>query len=333
MGPADTESLPVGEAPEGKGRAAVSAGKSGQGDPSARPGRGPRPADEAREALRRAVASAEGAVRGGASSPGGRAPRPSDAAREALHRARRARRGSSAGEAGAASRPELAPPVGEASSGDAEEAPTAARPPAGEGRVRTESATRGGEDAAAPDSAGQASDGHDASRPGDIAREALRAAREERARALAREQVDAAKRPRREPAPRVPRTTRGDRAADRRAREIRETLADAFRMPDMEDPAPGVEGRAGSADAPTHGPAGEPPDPRASDEPASAPETTRLPTGDRGAAPDTVAHSHGPASAADHQAPEPTPGHPRVPAAAPRGRGEPPARPATATPP
>ncbi|MEV7411587.1 SWIM zinc finger family protein [Streptomyces althioticus] len=289
------------------------------------------------------MASAEGAVQGGASSPGGRAPRPSDAAREALHRARRARRGASAGEAGAASRPELAPSVGEASSRDtedetasaaAEEAPTAARAPAREGRIRTESVTRGGEYAAAPDSADQAPDGHDASRPGDIAREALRAAREERARALAREQVAAAKRPRREPAPRVPRTTRGDRAADRRAREIRETLADAFRMPDMEDPAPGVEGRAGSADAPTHGPAGEPPDTRASDDPASAPETPRLPTGDRGAAPDTAAHSHGPASAPDHQAPEPTRDYPRPPAAAaPRDRGESPARPATATPP
>ncbi|MEU0913205.1 SWIM zinc finger family protein [Streptomyces althioticus] len=329
------------------GRAAVSAGKSGLGDPSARPGQESRPSDEAREALRRAVASAEGAVQGGASSPGGRAPRPSDAAREALHRARRARRGASDGEAGAASRPELAPSVGEASSRDtedetapsaaAEEAPTAARPPAGEGRIRTESATRGGEDAAAPDSAGQAPDGHDASRPGDIAREALRAAREERARALAREQVDAAKRPRREPAPRVPRTTRGDRAADRRAREIRETLADAFRMPDMaEDPAPSVEVRAGSADAPTHGPAGEPPDTRASDEPASAPEATRLPSTERGAAPDTdtapAAHGRRPASAPDHQAPEPTRDHPRVPAV-PRDRGESPARPTTATPP
>ncbi|MGX1680306.1 SWIM zinc finger family protein [Streptomyces althioticus] len=269
-----------------------------------------------------------------------------------MHRARRARRGASAGEAGAVSRPELAPSAGEAPSQDTEdeaaptaateEAPTAARPPARKGRIRTESATRGGEDAAAPDSTDQAPDGHDASRPGDIAREALRAAREERARALAREQVDAAKRPRREPAPRVPRTTRGDRAADRRAREIRETLADAFRMPDMaDDPAPGVDVRAGTADAPTHGPAGEPPDTRASDEPASAPEATRLPTTDRGAAPDTdtdtetapAAHSHGPASAADHQAPEPTPGHPRVPAAAPRDRGESPARPATATPP
>ncbi|MFF9661300.1 SWIM zinc finger family protein [Streptomyces althioticus] len=319
------------------------AAASGEGAPSGPADGESRPADEAREALRRAVASAEGAVRGGASSPGGRAPRPSDAAREALHRARRARRGASAGEAGAASRPELAPSAGEAPSRDtedetapsvaAEEAPPAARPSARERPIRTESATRGGEDATASDSTDQAPHGHDASRPGDIAREALRAAREERARALAREQVAAAKRPRREPAPRVPRTTRGDRAADRRAREIRETLADAFRMPDMEDPAPGVEGRAGSADAPTHGPAGEPPDTRASDDPASAPETPRLPTGDRGAAPDTAAHSHGPASAADHQAPEPTPGHPRVPAAAPRDRGESPARPATATPP
>ncbi|MFD5578518.1 SWIM zinc finger family protein [Streptomyces pseudogriseolus] len=69
----------------------------------------------------------------------------------------------------------------------------------------------------------------------------MRAAREERARARAREQVDEAKRPRRDPAPRVPRTTRGDRAADRRAREIRESLADAFLMPDATDaPTPAV---------------------------------------------------------------------------------------------
>ncbi|MBT2908758.1 hypothetical protein HET68_33420, partial [Streptomyces sp. McG8] len=125
---------------------------------------------------------------------------------------------------------------------------------------------RGDEDAAAPTPAARGSatpapDGHEASgptdntdphpssRPGDIAREALRAAREERARALAREQVEAAKRPRRDPEPRIPRTTRGDRAADRRAREIRETLADAFRMPDMaDDPMP---------DAPRRGPTAE----------------------------------------------------------------------------
>ncbi len=96
-----------------------------------------------------------------------------------------------------------------------------------------------------------------AHRPGDIAREALRAAREEAARARAREQVDEAKRTRRAqaPAPRVPRTTRGDREADRRAREIRETLADAFRMPDTtDDPAPDAP-----ADVPSGRPDAQPP--------------------------------------------------------------------------
>ncbi|WP_437099258.1 SWIM zinc finger family protein [Streptomyces sp. enrichment culture] len=133
------------------------------------------------------------------------------------------------------------------------------------------------------------------SRPGDIAREALRAAREERARALAREQVEAAKRPRRDPAPRIPRTTRGDRAADRRAREIRETLADAFRMPDMaEDPTPGVEASHVTADVPRRGPAAEPPGALASDEPAPTREVTRVPASGREPAADPV---EGPAPA------------------------------------
>ncbi|MEU5460410.1 SWIM zinc finger family protein [Streptomyces althioticus] len=307
-----------------------------------------------------------------------------------MHRARRARRGASAGdargasEAGAASHAERAPSVGaaqagEVSSQDAEgdaappaaagDAPGTARPRAGEDPIRTEGATRDGEDAAAPggaaapDSAGQGGYAHDASRPGDIAREALRAAREERARALAREQVDEAKRPRRDPAPRVPRTTRGDRAADRRVREIRETFADAFRMPDMaDDPAPGVEAHSAAADGSRRDPAAEPPDTLTSAASASAPDTTRdLPTGQgvgadpgarpartseegpgpdhgRGPAPDpaagpagvpgegpAAAHGRGAASAPDHRAPASAP--------VPRDRRDAPARPTTATPP
>ncbi|WP_225628477.1 SWIM zinc finger family protein [Streptomyces werraensis] len=163
------------------------------------------------------------------------------------------------------------------------------------------------------------------SRPGDIAREALRAAREERARALAREQVEAAKRPRRDPAPRIPRTTRGDRAADRRAREIRETLADAFRMPDMaEDPTPGVEASHVTADVPRRGPAAEPPGALASDEPAPTRDATRVPATGREPA---AATGRGPASASASGRRAPDPGHPRGPAAA-RDLQEPPARPA-----
>nr|WP_233228330.1 SWIM zinc finger family protein [Streptomyces sp. BSE7-9] len=288
-----------------------------------------------------------------------------------MHRARRARRGASsdargASEAVAGSPAELAPSVGgdgapqvgdvpsqdtegEAAPSAAEgEAPSAARPRAGESPINTVGATRDDEDSSAPDaaapgSADQGPYGHEASRPGDIAREALRAAREERARALAREQVDAAKRPRRDPAPRVPRTTRGDRAADRRAREIRETLADAFRMPDMaaDDPASGAEAHPAAADDPRHGPAAELPDTHTSAEPASAPDaaqapaTDQAPTTDQGLASDTAAPGRGPASASDHRTPAPAPAlhPPRDSAAAARDRRDASARPATATPP
>ncbi|MFZ4244234.1 SWIM zinc finger family protein [Streptomyces griseoincarnatus] len=234
-------------------------------------------------------------------------------------------------------------------------------------------ATREDEDPAAPDAAApgpadQGPYGHEASRPGDIAREALRAAREERARALAREQVDAAKRPRRDPAPRIPRTTRGDRAADRRAREIRETLADAFRLPDMaDDPASGAEAHPAAADAPRHGPAAEPPDTHTSADPASAPDAAQVPaaepasapdaaqvpatdqasapdaaqapTTDQGPASDTAAPGRGPASASGHRTPAPALDHPRdsaaaaAAAAAAGDRRDAPVRPATATPP
>ncbi|WP_436839778.1 SWIM zinc finger family protein [Streptomyces albogriseolus] len=197
-------------------------------------------------------------------------------------------------------------------------------------------------DAGGPTPTTAAQDGHEASgpdddtgapsapRPGDIAREALRAAREERARARAREQVDAAKRPRREPAPRVPRTTRGDRAADRRAREIREALADAFRMPDATDdtasPAPAAAD-AVPADAPRRALDADPPGTPASPEPTlgagqgptpashreSPPATGRgsAPACDNGSDPAT---GRGPASAPDRgpdpaagQGPAPTP--------------------------
>ncbi|GGP56478.1 hypothetical protein GCM10010287_03430 [Streptomyces variabilis] len=331
---------------EALGRAAFSAGEYGTVDPSVRSGGESRPADGAREALRGAAASRERAAQAG------RAPRPSDAAREALHRARRARRGASsdargASEAVAGSQAELAPSAGgdgvpqagdapsqEAPSAAEGEAPSAARPRAGEGPIGAVGATREDEDPAAPDAAApgpadRGPYGHEASRPGDIAREALRAAREERARALAREQVDAAKRPRRDPAPRIPRTTRGDRAADRRPREIRETLADAFRMPDVaDDRASGVEAHPAAADDPRHGPAAEPPDTHTSAEPASAPDTAQVPTTDQGPALDTAAPGRGPASASDHRTPALD--HPRDPAAA-GDRRDAPVRPATAT--
>lgn len=166
-------------------------------------------------------------------SPADRTPRPSDAARKALHRALRERRGVSAapdgadaGHTGAAS---------DAGDGGADGIPTSSPRPEGANGEGTVPADRDEASGSTDDSEAAETAGSPSSRPGDIAREALRAAREERARARAREQVDEAKRPRRNPAPRVPRTTRGDRAADRRAREIRESLADAFLMPDTTD--------------------------------------------------------------------------------------------------
>ncbi|CAM5341583.1 hypothetical protein GCM10010261_16550 [Streptomyces pilosus] len=87
-----------------------------------------------------------------------------------------------------------------------------------------------------PASTGQGEGGRAGRRPGDVAREALRSARAEaeRARAQAEDRSGSARR-RAAPAPRGPRTTRGDRVAEERAREVRAALADAFRMPADED--------------------------------------------------------------------------------------------------
>ncbi|MFJ9665182.1 SWIM zinc finger family protein [Streptomyces sp. NPDC101219] len=96
-------------------------------------------------------------------------------------------------------------------------------------------------------------------RPGDIAREALRSARQEalHARAEAGPRGDRPA-PRRTPAPapRLPRTSRGDRVADARARAVRDALADAFRMPPPSDAdEPGGPGPRATA-------AGPPPTPK-----------------------------------------------------------------------
>ncbi|MFF9753148.1 SWIM zinc finger family protein [Streptomyces sp. NPDC014344] len=190
--------------------------------------------------------------------------------------------------------------AGHASTGDAAD-------PAG----RAPAAAPGGHEASGST---DDTESHPASRPGDIAREALRAAREERARARAREQVEAAKRPRRDPAPRVPRTTRGDRAADRRAREIRETLADAFRMPDTADdatPAASADVNARPVSTPRRGPDTGGPATPVSQEPVPArgggpavPDGGPASTVDPGPAP---AASPGPDDAAGRAAPPVTP--------------------------
>ena len=310
---ADRESRPADAARKAVCRAGVAGEGAAQAGASSPAGRAPRPSDAAREALHRARQARRGAAAGVNAGEVG-------ATSEAVAGPHAEHAPSASGD-GAPS-PDAA---GEASHAAAvAEAPGAARPPAEAGPAdasygsladgpRGKGAPRGDEDAAAPTPAARGSatpapDGHEASgptdntdvhlssRPGDIAREALRAAREERARALAREQVEAAKRPRRDPEPRIPRTTRGDRAADRRAREIRETLADAFRMPDMaDDPMP---------DAPRRGPTAEPPATLAPDKATTTTDATRAPTNqgpaegpphapDREPAPDTEAEPAG----------------------------------------
>ncbi|MEU3100579.1 SWIM zinc finger family protein [Streptomyces griseoflavus] len=147
----------------------------------------------------------------------------------------------------------------------------------GAGAAREGSASGPGD----PADTGRGEDGRPDRRPGDIAREALRSARAEaeRARAQADDRSGPARR-RAAPAPRVPRTTRGDRVAGERAREVRAALADAFRMPTDEDaprpepvseprPEPVSEARP-RRESPASAPA--PPAP-----PASPPETPSAP--------------------------------------------------------
>ncbi|MER7489307.1 SWIM zinc finger family protein [Streptomyces sp. NPDC126497] len=220
----------------------------------------PRPSDEAREALRaaRARTAREPAAadtpehrslpgRPAAPAPGrpdgpGGGSRPGDAAREALRQAARARRGAEGpAEAAEPDREDTGAPAAEGGTPPEEgphgDAPPPAGPPPG---------ACGDTEAAAGGPVGH----HAPPRPGDVAREALRSAREEALRARPApgdRAADAAPRGRRAPSPRVPRTTRGDRAADARTREVRESLADAFRVP---GPDPGTGAAPGPGGAP-----------------------------------------------------------------------------------
>ncbi|MFF9136057.1 SWIM zinc finger family protein [Streptomyces albogriseolus] len=256
--------------------------------------RGPRPSDAAREALHRALRERRGVADSGADA--GRLPATSDTAAggaagdwprdaEQARSAPTPSSGEAVGEASPSSVSEVVPAGGEAP--DAANVAASASNEAPTGAPRPEGTTCGGDASVAATGAADrtsppAPDGHEepraSSRPGDLAREALRAAREERARDRAREQVEAAKQPRRDPAPRVPRTTRGDRAADRRAREIREALADAFRMPDTTPPASADADAALPAGTPSHAPATEHPGTPTSPEPTPAADQEPAPT-------------------------------------------------------
>ncbi|MGC5232424.1 SWIM zinc finger family protein [Streptomyces albogriseolus] len=258
--------------------------------------RTPRPSDAAREALHRALRERRGVAADSSGADAGRPPATSDTAAggaagdwprdaEQARSAPTPSSGEAVGEASPSSVSEVVPAGREAP--DAADVAASASNEAPTGAPRPEGTTCGGDASVAATGAADrtsppAPDGHEepraSSRPGDLAREALRAAREERARARAREQVEAAKQPRRDPAPRVPRTTRGDRAADRRAREIREALADAFRMPDTTPPASADADAALPAGTPSHAPATEHPDTLTSPEPTPAADQEPAPT-------------------------------------------------------
>ncbi|QEU88551.1 SWIM zinc finger family protein [Streptomyces viridosporus] len=216
----------------------------------------PRPSDEAREALRAArERAAVGAPDPQTASavrrperPADREHRPGDAAREALRRAVRARRGAepAAGDPGGPGGDDTAAPVERA----AADGPAATSPAAGD--------TPPAEAPAAAGPGGEGAANRPAQRPGDIAREALRSAREGRARAQAEDRQGRTE-PRRRtpsPAPRVPRTTRGDRAADSRAHEVpahevqaHERGAHEVRTYEKEAPEGGAPGGAPEAGA------------------------------------------------------------------------------------
>ncbi|MDT0405544.1 SWIM zinc finger family protein, partial [Streptomyces edwardsiae] len=271
----------------------------------------PRPSDEAREALRAARARTTGEPaatdehapptdRPSAPGPGAR---PGDVAREALRQAVRDRRG--AGTCADAADPDREDTV-----------------PASLAPDDAVVADEGPSEKPAPETA-------TARRPGDIAREALRSAREEglRERPAPGDRAPDAEPPeRRAPSPRVPRTTRGDRAADARAREVREALTDAFRLP---EPAPDT-----AADARSHD--GRPATPGRESAPGTADEVRshggRPATSGPGPAPATPGHARRPATpgpesapgTADEVRPHDVPSTPaRYVAAAPRPSGTP----------
>ncbi|MFF9717664.1 SWIM zinc finger family protein [Streptomyces sp. NPDC014603] len=165
-----------------------------------------------------------------------------------------------------------APPGRTASGPTASDGPAAPPPPAPDAAEDEAPAGRTG--GAAPER-----------RPGDIAREALRSARQEalHARAEAGRRGDRPA-PRRagaapSPASRLPRSSRGDRVADARARAVREALADAFRMPSDPDAAPDPD-QLSAPDGPSVPYAPPAPEPRPGDAAAGA---SRVPPPDEGA--------------------------------------------------
>ncbi|MEU3930884.1 SWIM zinc finger family protein [Streptomyces sp. NPDC029044] len=307
----------------------------------------PGPADEARRALREARARAAQGPDPASSPPGEPAgrdvPRPGDTAREALRKAVPGHRGSGRREeqdaqeetrgAGAATEPPSAP---ERSREDA-----AGPAPA---EVRTEAQEAGAQEAEAQEAEAPTAGprGGAPDRPGpraaDIAREALRATRDEARRAREETEREGARRRRRARHKGVDERA----AAARRARdhgvgggaaEVRQLLSDAFRMPDLSDALdvsgpPGASATPDVSDAPD--PAGRPDTPAGPEEaPSDLDERNGQATSAVAPTPGTSAPA--PPAVAATDAPEPT--APTAPAApTPPTRASGPAHPASPPP-
>ncbi|MFC9508453.1 SWIM zinc finger family protein [Streptomyces sp. NPDC057002] len=286
-------------------------------------------ADEARRALRAAreqatrdpdPASAPRPALSPAPSPAGQeTARPGDAAREALRRAVSERRGADGGEADSDS-PEDAPAtenahdavtgvpggssshgggsgaVGRSTEGDGGGSRPGAAPAGGPSEDEGTSAAADVPGGALADASGGVTE-HPGPRAGDVAREALRAARDDARRAreeTAREGAGRRRRAARQSAahqrPGLERRA-GEHAVGRGARDVRQLLGDLFRMPpeaDEPDAEPEGAGETGQGHSPDLG-ADAPHSPAAPGTPPSAPTTSNPwptpPTAPRAAVP------------------------------------------------
>lgn len=296
----------------------ASAGAPGSsGSPGGEPGGGaaPRPGDVAREALRKAVSQHRGSGTGDDDARAGE----EGAARDTGV-------GQDTGTAAGGGEPEASggPQMGPAAPGPAD-VPTGV-PTGVESGVETDGGTEGETerktDGTEHAEASSAETGRSGARAADVAREALRAARDDARRAREETEREGARRRRRARQKLV-----DDRAAAvRRARDhgagggdpdVRRLLSDAFRMPDLPDlpeasePTPSESGeRAGRGGAPSrltgllHGGA------RSQPEAGEAEDPTESPTAPRGSASSTAGARSGTpqdqAPGSEH--PPPTPG-------------------------
>ncbi|MET9451654.1 SWIM zinc finger family protein [Streptomyces cinerochromogenes] len=196
--------------------------------------------------------------------PRGSASRPGDVARAALRAAFSTRRGDASAADEAAPVDDVAAPV----AGEGLEEPAPGVPEAGPGGSDAAGAGAG---AGTGTGAGARAAGVPGGRPGDAAREALRAARREALRAEAAEP----RRERRAPAPSGPAAPAPDGEARatraRAAQEMRHYLATAFRMPTWTD-TPDEPEPAGAPTEPTPTSAPSPPAPA-----AATPATPHVP--------------------------------------------------------